>query len=111
VFVAKPYAFSGFRHIMYYLPEYRVYQVDVRMSSTGEKRKTYWGVNRETKLADAVDLPEGIDKVAILTDGDDCRNIGDGVELRHGMENSGLCILSGPVMLLKRMFPGLRFLS
>ena len=36
-----------------------------------------WGGNRETKWADVIDLPEGIDKVAILTDGDDCRNAGD----------------------------------
>ncbi len=110
IFVAKPYAFSGFRHIMYYLPEYRVYQVDVRMSSTGEKRKTFWGVNRETKLTDAIDLPDRINEVAILTDGDECRDPGDGVELRQRIDPSGLCILSGPVTVLKKMFPGLEFL-
>lgn len=111
VFVAKDYVFFSFRHIMYYLPEYRVYLVDRRRASTGEIRITFWGENKETNNADGIDLPEGIDKVAILTDGGDCRHTGDGVESRQRIDHSGLCILSGPVMLLKRMFPGLRFLS
>jgi len=109
VFVAKDYVFFSFRHIMYYLPEYRVYLVDRRTASTGEARITFWGENKETKMADGIGLPEGIDKVAILTDGDDCRNTGDGVEYHQRMDHSGLCILSGPVTLLKGMFPGLRF--
>jgi 4-amino-4-deoxy-L-arabinose transferase-like glycosyltransferase len=111
VFVAKDYVFFSFRHIMYYLPEYRVYLVDRKTASTGETRITFWGENRETKTADGIDLPKGIDKVAILTDGDDCRNTGDEVELHQRMDHSGLCILSGQVMLLKSVFPGLRFLS
>jgi len=109
VFVAKDYVFFSFRHIMYYLPEYRVYLVDEKTALAGETRVTFWGENKETKMVDGIELPEGIDKVAILTDGDDCRIPGDGVELHQRMEHSGLCILSGPVVLLKGMFPGLRF--
>ncbi|OGW56221.1 MAG: hypothetical protein A2Y81_03845, partial [Nitrospirae bacterium RBG_13_43_8] len=41
----EPYIFYGFRHIMYYLPEYRIYLVDVRIAPTGERMKTFWGIN------------------------------------------------------------------
>ena len=43
VFVREPYIFYGFRQIMYYLPEFRVYQIDTAIAPTGEVRKTFWG--------------------------------------------------------------------
>ena len=46
---------------MYYLPEYRVYQIDSSTSPTGEERKTFWGgTHRETSVTDNIVLPESI---------------------------------------------------
>ncbi len=59
VFV-EPYLFYGYRHIMYYLPAYSVYDVDFRVSSSGETRKIFWGRNRETFLSDEILLSKNI---------------------------------------------------
>jgi len=55
-----PYIFYGYRQIMYYLPRYYVYQVDVRVAPTGEVRKTFWGHNKETFLSKEIILPDTI---------------------------------------------------
>jgi hypothetical protein len=93
---------------MYYLPEYTVYQIDERVASTGQRRKTFWGVNRGTQLTDGIDLPGRFDKVAVLLDEEDCVNIGEGVETRKRVGNSGLCIVSGSVELSESIFAGAR---
>ena len=108
IFVAKPYVFFSFRHIMYYLPEYTVYQIDERVASTGQRRKTFWGVNRGTQLSDGIDLPGRFDKVAVLLDEEDCVNIGERVETRKRVGNSGLCIVSGSAELSESIFAGAR---
>lgn len=51
------YIYYSYRHIMVYLPQYRVYNVDVRKSSSGKRRKTFWGIHGETHLADRIILP------------------------------------------------------
>ena len=109
IFVAKPSVFFGYRHIMYYLPDYRVYQIDRRETSTGETRKTYWGENRETKTTNGVVLPGRFDEVAILHYGENCeKDFGqDAKRMRVGTSN--ICLISGPVPLLKRVFPGMGF--
>ncbi len=68
--IVQPDIFFGLRHIMYYLPSFRVYQVDRRVASTGEVRKTFWGINRETFLTDAVSLPVTVDRIVIPLAGD-----------------------------------------
>ena len=56
-----PYWHYCYRQIMYYLPEYRVYQIDSSTSPTGEERKTFWGgTHRETSVTDNIVLPESI---------------------------------------------------
>jgi 4-amino-4-deoxy-L-arabinose transferase-like glycosyltransferase len=64
VIFITPYTFYSLGHIEYYLPEYRVYQIDHRAASTGEVRKTFWGVNRETFLTDQIILPGGFSQFA-----------------------------------------------
>jgi len=48
VFIWRPIIYYGLRQIMYYLPEFRVYQLDIPAAPTGEVRKIFWGINRET---------------------------------------------------------------
>jgi 4-amino-4-deoxy-L-arabinose transferase-like glycosyltransferase len=110
IFVAKPSVFFGYRHIMYYLPEYRVYQIDRRETSTGERRKTFWGENRVTKMTDEVVLPGHFDKVAILHYGDECEKEFGQDANRMSVGNSNICVISGPVKVLKSVFPGMGFL-
>jgi hypothetical protein len=49
-----PYSFYSYRHLMLYLPAFTVYQVDVRTSETGEKRKQFGGTNRKTFLTEQI---------------------------------------------------------
>ena len=106
IFIAKPYVYFSFRHIMYYLPGYTVYQIDDQVSPTGQKRKTFWGENRRTHLTGGIDLPGRFDKVVVLMDDADCLNVGEGVETRKRVGNSGLCIISGPDGMVETIFDG-----
>jgi len=58
--------FFCYRHVMYYLPEYTVYQPELKYALSGRLRKIFWGVNRETHLSDAVILPAEITKFGVL---------------------------------------------
>ncbi len=108
IFVDKPYIFFGYRQIMYYLPEYRTYQVDVRVAATGEIRKTFWGVNRETYVTDEVVLPEEINKILIpLAYGEKGQGNGKGLNVMS-LYPSDINIAYGDVSLLKDIYPELR---
>jgi hypothetical protein len=106
IFIA-PYIFCGFRHIMYYLPEYRVYSVDVRIAPTGERRKTSWGIHGKTFLSNDVDIPYDVTMFIILTRTD----IRDKVAKIKGSSvkklSSGMFLASGPLALIQEIFPEL----
>ena len=103
----EPYIFYGFRHIMYYLPEYRVYLVDVRITPTGERRKTSWGIHGETFLSNDVVIPPDVNMFIIPT----LTDIGDKVSRIKGASikklSSGMFIASGPIVLIQEIFPEL----
>jgi hypothetical protein len=103
----EPYIFYGFRHIMYYLPEYRVYLVDVRITPTGERRKTSWGIHGETFLSNDVVIPSDVNMFIIPT----LTDIGDKVSRIKGASikklSSGMFIASGPLVLIQEIFPEL----
>lgn len=111
VVVAKPYVFYGFRHIMYYLPDYRVYQIDVRIAPTGERRKTFWGMHRETFRTDGIELPKGIRRVAVLTDTGSCERLCREKGAVVEAVTSDFLIVSIPVERLGSAFPRERFSS
>lgn len=69
--IVRPYVFFGYRQIMYYLPEYYVYQVNIWSAPTGEKRRIFWGINRKTYLTEKISLPENISRIAIPVISDD----------------------------------------
>jgi len=103
-----PHIFFSFRHIMYYLPEYRVYQVDVRIAPTGEIRKTYWGINRETFLTDEIDLPENVNNLVIPLLYDDRYKVSGIKELTINKLLPDIHIASGPIELVRKIYPELR---
>jgi hypothetical protein len=110
VFVV-PYTFFGFRQIMYYLPEFWVYQVDTRVAPTGEIRKTFWGVNRETFITDVITLPENIDYFIIpLISKDEDKLTGikiKGVNIKH-LQTTNIYIATGHISLIKNIYPELK---
>jgi hypothetical protein len=104
----ETYIFYGFRHIIFYLPDYRVYLVDVRVASSGEKRKMFWGMNRQTYTSEEITIPANINNFVILTFGD----IRDKVFKVKGAHMSDLAegafLASGPLTLIKAVFPELQ---
>ncbi len=108
IFVA-PYIFFGYRQIMYYLPEYRTYQVDVRVAPGGEIRKTFWGLKRETFVTDEVDLPGEVSTFIIPVIGDDKKKHTGlpGVDVKE-LPPTNISLVSGRISLIKEIFPELR---
>lgn len=111
IFIA-PYSFYGYRHIMYYLPKYRVYQVDVRVAPTGEVRKTFWGHNWKTFLSEKVVLKEGIDTFIMPLIAED-RNKVKGIKGVHieQLKPVNISIASGNISLIKVIHPELKIQS
>jgi len=105
------YIYYSYRHVMVYLPQYRVYNVDVRESLSGERRKTFWGIHGETYLAENITLPTNIKRFFSPLD------IGDGKYWESkAYENAGIHIkditpnlraASGPVDLVESLYPNL----
>ena len=108
VFV-RPYSFFSFRHIMYYLPEYKVYQVDVRRAPTGETRKTFWGTGEETFLADEVVIPDNIDTFVVPLISEERASVRGIEDIRTTGLNTfnHLSISSGDIALIRKVYPEL----
>lgn len=60
VILSYDYAFSGPRHFMYYMPEYKVYIMDERVDTHGRSRSVFWGQNHNTFVSDKACIPKGI---------------------------------------------------
>lgn len=104
----EPYIFFGYRQIMYYLPEYRVYDVDLRIAPTGERRKIFWGLNMETHLTDKIELPGAFDSFIALvheSEKDKLLKI-DEVSIKSLPPYFNL--VSGPISFIHDIYPKLR---
>lgn len=110
-FFALPYVYYGYRHIMYYLPQYRVYQVDVRVAPTGEIRKTWWSINKETFLTDKIVLPKNIENFAtfIISDSPQMTHRIQGISIKK-LEPTDMYIISGHISLVREILPELNAL-
>jgi len=105
------YIYYSYRHVMVYLPQYRVYNVDVRISSSGERRKTFWGIHGKTYLSEKITLPAKVRRFVSPLD------IGDEkYREKEAYEEAGICIkeippdlrlASGRVGLLRYLYPEL----
>jgi hypothetical protein len=103
----QPYTFYGYRQIMYYLPEYRVYQVDVRITPTGAVRKTFWGKKKKTFLTDEITISEQIHEFIMPIFLSDMKKILTRNELATRELLNDLFIVSGPIHLIKEIYPEL----
>jgi hypothetical protein len=104
--------YYSYRHFMVYLPEYRVYNVDVRTAATGDRRKTFGGVDGKTILQDVVPLHGDVTRFVTPIDVEDVK-YGE----RKMYESAGLTVrdvtptmfvASGPVGMLVHVYPELR---
>jgi hypothetical protein len=104
--------YYSYRHVMVYLPEYRSYNVDVRTAMTGERRKTFWGVNGETFLQEEITLPESVIGFVTPIDREDAKYNGREVYESEGIEvrdvTQSMFVASGSVELLARIYPEFR---
>jgi hypothetical protein len=104
-----PYSFYGYRHVMYYLPHYRVYQVDVRVAPTGEVRKTFWGQNKKTLLSEKIILPVQFDTFIMPLIAEDENKVERirGIHIEQ-LKPANIFIASGNISFIKIIHPELR---
>lgn len=104
--------YYSYRHFMVYLPEYRAYNVDVRIAPTGERRKTFWGLNGETFLEVDVSLPGNVTRFVTPIDREDAKYGERKMYAREGLEvrdiTQSMFVASGPIGSLGRVYPELR---
>jgi hypothetical protein len=106
------YIFYGPKHFIYYLPEYHVYQVDVKVAPTGETRETFWGKDGQTFMDKTIILPGDIRHFLvtfILDDKDRVNGIRD-ITVRE-IQNTPFSIAHGDISLVKRIYPKLKMRS
>jgi hypothetical protein len=113
VIFAEPYIYYGFRHIMYYLPAYYVYEVDFRISPSGEIRKIFWGRNRETFLSDEIILSKSTVEFVtplVLTDINLKTLQFDSIQglTVNKLYDTNIYLLSCNIRLTKSIYPQLR---
>jgi 4-amino-4-deoxy-L-arabinose transferase-like glycosyltransferase len=95
--VLKPSVFYGFRMIMYYLPQYTVYNEENKAAVAAGVKQTFWGIGRRTYLSQRIVLPANLNKVATLRVGES--------EEAGGLKVSGvegMRISSGPAAVMLR---------
>jgi hypothetical protein len=104
-----PYVFYGYRQIMYYLPEYRVYQVDVRVLPTGEERKTFWGIHGKTYVTDEIIVPESIGTFLMPFIADDKEKVSGIKEVSiEQLKPINMYLACGDISRIKDIYPELR---
>ena len=104
-----PYIFYGYRQIMYYLPEYRVYLVDARTAESGETRKNFWGLKRTTRLSEDIVLPERFDHFVAPLISEDAAGATEkeGITLRH-LPGTEIYMAAGHISLINLIYPDLK---
>lgn len=111
VFV-NDYIYYSYRHIMYYLPEYRVFNVDCILASTGEERKTFHGYHKKTYMSQGFPVPARIKYFIVpLSTGDEKYDERgsygkEGIVVRDLTPN--LSVAAGPISLIRKIDPEVR---
>jgi len=103
-----PYSFYSYRHLMLYLPAFTVYQVDIRISETGEKRKQFGGTNRRTFLTEQIRPSKSIKLFAAVILGAPQDPPQIPLWLSITRVTPDIIIVSGPVDRVCDLYPKLR---
>jgi len=106
VLFITPYSYYGFRHIMYYVPEYFVCSPQL-IGMKGQKRVYFAGMNRETIRMDTITIPPKIDTFASLAMNSDTNGMHDSSGIRIDVVNQESYVFSGSITHALRLFPDL----
>ncbi len=103
------YIYYSYRHIMYYLPEYQVFNVDWRVASTGEERKTFHGYHKKTYMSQGFPVPARIKLFIAPLSLDDNKYDERGSYGKEGIVvrdlTPTLSVAAGPISLIRKIFP------
>jgi hypothetical protein len=102
-FFVMPYLLTGFRQVMYYLPKYRVYQINSGTSQ--EKRSIFWGIGRNTFLSKNAEIPGTINKFATFLYKEDGAYLSGHKEIVCRYLQPRIMVISGPINLVPQIFP------
>lgn len=108
IFFVGPYTFYSYRHLMLYLPEFTVFQVDTRISSNGQKRKLFGGANGGSFTTDSLAIPKDIKSFAAITVSDDINLTNISSKLSVKKVTQDFVIVSGQIKYLLQLFPELK---
>jgi hypothetical protein len=104
----EPYLFCSFRHVMYYLPAYYVYDVNLRISPTGETRKSFWGLHKETHLTNRIIIPESMSGFVVPFMKDRINKVTVTKEMSiNNIETTNFYLITGDIQIIKVLFPRL----
>lgn len=108
VLFSEEYLFFGFRHLMYYLPEYKTFMVDIGSDKKIKSRNIFYGVHGKTFRARSVFIEnDNTEFAALCMIGRSWKNSpGDG-DINVKQLTPSLSVASGPVRFLNRIYPGL----
>ncbi|MFZ3207513.1 MAG: glycosyltransferase family 39 protein [Geobacteraceae bacterium] len=102
------FIFYGPRHLMYYLPDYATYMMDIRVAPTGELRQIFYGINGKTYISRQINLPAGIKQFATLK----FTKPGSGGFPFIGLKVVHLApefsIVAGPIAQVERVYPDIK---
>ena len=104
-FFTMPYLFTGFRQVMYYLPKYRVYQINTGSVPSQEKRSIFWGISRNTFLSKQAEIPVTIHRFATCLYKEDTSFVSGHKEIVWRYIQPRIMVLSGPINLVQQIFP------
>ena len=102
-----PYIFNGFRHVMYYLPEYSAYQAEYTVAPDGQVREFLGGKNRQTFRMKTIDLPRQSRRFATLINADYSEHRYNPSGIRVDVLLPESYIASGDIRLVNRLYPKL----
>jgi hypothetical protein len=104
-FFVLPYLFIGFRQVMYYLPQYTVYQVNLATPPPGETGSIFWGTGRNTILSRVAELPGQIRYFATVVDRKESQLVSGHRGISCRAIEPQILVAAGPISLVRQVYP------
>lgn len=111
VIITDPCMFFGYNELMYYLPEFRVHQLNPSLLPGVKALKTFWGKGRRTFLSDGLVLPEGTKNFCAVLFAEDKNRADALADVRTSEIIPGLHLAVGPVSMVRSLYPDLKVIA
>ncbi len=96
----------AYRHIMYYLPAYYVCDMSFSMSRSGERRKTFCGINKITYLTNGIIIPEHISNFVMLKTTHDIKKLKANEKINiYNIVDLDVYLITGDIRHINELFP------